>query len=151
MFHRYQYEAAYYSDLSRLPLDFRRKLDICGIKLSLKDWQTFSLEERVILCHLPCETGEEIEALTRYIDFLSQRYCGRRVERIAPLNLMLWHVVAVPKAVVERSAALGPVVTIDEWRRWPSHHRYALYKTAASENQPEAFAQVLKQVRNTDT
>ena len=55
MFHRYDYEAEFYPSLSRLPLDLRRKLDITGFKISLKEWLAWSLEERTALCHLPCE------------------------------------------------------------------------------------------------
>jgi hypothetical protein len=35
MFHRYNYEAEYYSALTRVPLDVRRKLDLAGIKIAL--------------------------------------------------------------------------------------------------------------------
>ena len=59
MFHRYDYEVEFYPSLSRLPLDLRRKLDISGVKLSLKDWLAISLEERTVLCHLPCDYDEE--------------------------------------------------------------------------------------------
>jgi hypothetical protein len=52
----------------------------------------------------------------------------------------------VPQAVSERSAALDRKVTLDQWRRWQSHERYALYKTAVSQSQPEAFEQVLSQL-----
>lgn len=146
MFHRYQFEADFYPTLSRLPLDLRRKLDVTGIKLSLKDWQTFSFEERTVLCHLPCETDEEAQALCNYIDFLSRRYNDTSIEKIEPLNAVLWQPSAVPQAVIVRSAALRNAVTLDRWRRWPSHDRYALYKTAVSKSQPEAFAQVLDQI-----
>ena len=41
MFHRYDYESEFYPSLTRLPLDVRRKLDVTGIKVSLKDWLSF--------------------------------------------------------------------------------------------------------------
>ncbi len=146
MFHRYQYEADFYPTLSRLPLDLRRKLDVTGIKLSLKDWQAYSFEERTVLCHLPCETDEEAQALSNYIEFLSRRYNGTPIEKTEPLNAALWQPSAVPEAVIKRSVALHHAVTLDRWRLWPSHDRYALYKTAVSKSQPEAFEQVLDQV-----
>lgn len=146
MFNRYRYEAEFYPTLSRLPLDFRRKLDVTGIKLSLQDWQLFSFEERTVLCHLPCETDEEAQALINYVDFLSRQHCGKPIEKIAPLDATLWQPAAVPQPIVERSLALNRVVTLDRWRQWPSHDRYALYKTAVSKNQLEAFEQVLRQV-----
>ena len=146
MFHRYQYEAEFYPTLSRLPLDLRRKLDVTGIKLSLKDWQTFSFEERTVLCHLPCDTDDETGAFINYLDFLSRKYTGAPIERMAALDGALWDPMAVPKAVAEKSSALNRAVTLDRWRRWPAPDRYALYKTAVSKSQPEAFEQILIQL-----
>jgi len=143
MFHRYQYEAECYPTLSRLPLDLRRKLDVTGIKLSLKDWQALSLEERTVLCHLPCDADDETAAFTNYLDFLLRKYTGAPIERMAALDRALWSPMAVPHAVAEKSSALNRTVTLDRWHRWPSHDRYALYKTAVSKSQPQAFEQVL--------
>ena len=146
MFHRYQCEAEFYPSLSRLPLDLRRKLDITGIKLSLKDWLKFSFEERMVLCHLPCEVNDEAQTLTNYLDFLFRKYTGAPIERIEALDSALWDSSSMPKAVIDKSAALNHAVTLEQWRRWPAHDRYALYKTAVSKNQPEAFGQVLVQL-----
>ena len=146
MFHRYQYEAEFYPTLSRLPLDLRRKLDVTGIKLSLQDWQALSFEERTVLCHLPCDTDDETGAFTNYLDFLSRKYTGAPIERMAALDRALWNPMAMPKAVAEKSSALNRTVTLDRWRCWTAHERYALYKTAVSKSQPQAFEQVLIQL-----
>ena len=147
MFHRYDYEAEFYPKLTRLPLDVRRKLDVTGIKISLKDWLSFSLEERTVLCHLPCDNHEERQVFTAYLDFLAGKYCGKPTDKTEPMDSMVWSEMAVPDEVAHKSAALGQAVTANEWRGWPSHHRYGLYKSAVSKNQPEAFEQVLIQLR----
>ena len=147
MFHRYEHEAEYYPALSRLPLDVRRKLDITGVKISLKDWLVYSLEERTVLCHLPCDSAEEQNVFVNYLDFLSRCYAGKPVEMTAVVKSELWDVRAVPIEILEKSAALNHPVTLAQWRAWPPHERYALYKTATSKSQPEAFAQVLKQLK----
>ena len=59
MFHRFCHEAEYYPTLSRLPLHMRMKLDLIGVKISLKDWLSISFAERTVLCHLPCASDEE--------------------------------------------------------------------------------------------
>ena len=41
MFYRFGYETEFYPGLSRLPLHVRMKLDLTGIKISLKDWLAF--------------------------------------------------------------------------------------------------------------
>jgi len=147
MFHRYAYEAEHYPTLGRLPVDVRRKLDITGIKISLKGWLAIGLEERAVLCHLPCESAEEQQVFTTYLDFLASKYLGRPTDKTEPMDSALWSEAAVPNAVTQKSSSLGPAITASEWRNWPSHHRYALYKTAVSKSQPEAFEQVLAQLR----
>lgn len=151
MFHRYDYEAEFYPALSRLPLDLRRKLDVTGIKMSLQDWLAFGMEERAVLCHLPCDSDDEKQVFVLYIDFLSAKYLGKPTEKTAAMSDVPWSDSALPDAVVQRSTSLREAVTLNEWRRWQSHHRYGLYKTAVSKNQPEAFEQVLRQLRKLES
>jgi hypothetical protein len=147
MFHRYDYEAEFYPALSRLPLDLRRKLDLTGIKISLKHWLAYGLEERAVLCHLPCDSDDEKEVFRRYLDFLSGKYLGQPAKKSAIMSEALWSDSTVPEAVVERCQSLRESITLEEWRGWRSPHRFALYKTAVSKSQPEAFEQVLRQLR----
>jgi hypothetical protein len=147
MFHRYDYEAEYYENLSRLPLDLRRKLDVTGIKLSLQSWLAFSIEERAVLCHLPCDVRDERETFTAYLQFLCRRYQIAPLETTEALTDSLWKADAIPGPVADKSIALGLAVALDQWRGWQDHERYALYKTATSKSQPEAFEQILRQLR----
>ena len=148
MFHHYRHESDIYPSFSRIPLHLRMKLDVTGIKISLKDWLAFSIEERAVLCHLPVETEEEKQAFSCYLDFLSRRYRGAPVATTAAMSSSVWesaHQVPVP--VAGKSAPHVPPVTIEEWRHWQSHQRYALYKTALSQSEPEQFFALLKEFR----
>ena len=148
MFHHYRHESDIYPSLSRIPLHVRMKLDVTGIKISLKDWLAFSIEERTVLCHLPVQTEEEKQAFASYLDFLSRRYRGEPVAKTEAMSDSLWDsVLQVPATVARKSASQIPPVTIEEWRRWKSHQRYALYKMALSQSEPEQFFAVLKEFR----
>jgi hypothetical protein len=147
MFHRYRYEAAFYTLLNRIPLDARMKLDLTGIKISLKDWLAYGFEERAVLCHLPVDTTEEKQAFAAYIDFLSRTYRGQPAETTQALEPTLWDSVQVPEAVTEKSRSCAGEITVQEWQNWATHQRYALYKTAISKSQPEAFADILDELR----
>ncbi|HEY6363673.1 MAG TPA: nitrate reductase associated protein [Candidatus Binatia bacterium] len=148
MFHRYQHESDIYPTLSRIPLHVRMKLDLTGIKLALKDWLAFSIEERTVLCHLPVESEEEKQAFASYADFLSRHYRGTPVATTAAMSSALWNDgLEVPVAVAGKRTPGTPPVTIEEWRRWKFHQRYALYKTALSQSDPEQFFAVLKELR----
>lgn len=148
MFHRFQYEAEFYPDLNRLPLHLRMKLDLTGIKLSLRQWLAFSLEERRVLCHLPVSDTEERQAFVDYINFLCQRYNGFPAPRVPPLSPALWSAQdRIPEPVLKKSRDNGRSITLEEWTDWQSHEQYALYKTAVSKDEPEKFVAVLAELR----
>jgi hypothetical protein len=151
MFHRYHYEAEFYLSQSRIPLDVRMKLDLLGLKISLKDWLACSFEERTVLCHLPVSCAEEKQVFTGYIDFLCRKYRAKAVEVTAALDPVLWSSSAVPEVVAQKSASCSDAVTLAEWQSWESYQRYALYKTAISKSQPEAFADILDELRAAKT
>jgi hypothetical protein len=147
MFHRYRYEAEFYPAMSRIPLDVRMKLDLTGLKIALKDWLACSVEERRALCHLPIDGAEEKQVFAAYIDFLSRKNANAPVEAVEVLDPGLWNAVEIPAAVAQKSAACFNPVILAEWRRWEPHQRYALYKTAISQSQPEAFTDILAELR----
>ena len=147
MFHRFRHEARYYPTLSRVPLDVRMKLDLTGAKISLNDWLSFSFEERTVLCHLPCASEEEKTVFNSYLNFLSSKHTGAPLGTTETLSGALSDSTRVPDEVRQKSAECGRAVDGDEWRNWDSHQRYALYKTAVSRSQPEAFGDVLEELR----
>lgn len=148
MFCRYRFESEIYADLSRLPLHVRMKLDLTGVKISLKSWLAFSLEERWALCHLPIESEEERKNFASYLDFLSRRYTGRAAELVPPVGDPPWeNLRRIPDSVQARSKEREQEVTFQEWERWHSGQRYALYKLSISKNEPEQFYEALREFR----
>ena len=150
MFHRFQYEKAFYPNLDRLPLHVRMKLDLTGIKLSLKQWLAFHIEERIAICHLPIEQEDERQVFKDYLNFLLRQYCGVLAQELPPMEPLWEFSDQVPAAVLERSGDNGNAVTLGEWIKWASHQRYALYKTAVSKSEPEKFFAVLDELRKAE-
>ena len=147
MFHRYDYEAEFYPALSRLPLDLRRKLDVTGIKISLKHWLAYSMEERAVLCHLPCDSDDEKEVFRRYLDFLSGKYHGPtgRKNRGHERGAMERR-----GGARSRRRAVSVAVRVCHPRRMaPLAIASPLWsiQDCGLESQPEAFEQVLRQLR----
>lgn len=148
MFYRYRFESEIYPALSLIPLHVRMKLDLTGIKISLKTWRALSLEERRALCHLPVETEEERNAFSSYLDFLSQRYLGERVTPGPPTIDPPWEQAnPVPEPVRIKAEERGEAVTASEWSRWDRYQRYALFKLSISKNEPELFYEALREFR----
>ncbi len=150
MFYRYRFEAEIYDTLSRIPVHVRMKLDVTGVKISLKDWLAFSLEERWALCHLPVDTEEEKQTFISYLDFLCRRYFSAAVTSVPAVTDPPWEKLGdIPDTVVEKSRETGQAVRLDEWHSLNSCQRYALYKLSISKNEPEQFFAVLKEFRET--
>jgi len=148
MFYRYRFESEIYPSLRLIPLHVRMKLDLTGVKISLKTWLAFSLEERSVLCHLPIATEEERETFTSYLDFLSRRYLGEGVQRISPITDPPWENPSrIPESVLAHSGESGQKVTLEEWSQWNPCQRYALFKLSISKNEPEQFQEALKEFR----
>lgn len=146
MFYRFEFEAAFYPALERLPFHVRMKLDLAGVRVSLNTWREFSLEERRALCHLPADTDEEKEVFASFLAELGQARAGVVIECCPVLDADAWSAAAVPDAVILRSAGDGVPVTPAEWGRWAGHERYTLYKTALSKD-PGLFRHALRELR----
>ena len=146
MFYRYRFESKIYPSLSLIPLHVRMKLDLTGVKISLKSWLAFSLEERGVLFHLPVETEEERKNFSSYLDFLSRRYFGEGISLVPPMTDPPWEDPGrIPDSVEAKSKETGHAVTLKEWSQWNLGQRYALFKLSISKNEPEQFYEALKE------
>ncbi len=74
-------------DLGWIPRSVRDKLDQVRIKLHLKEWQAFPLEDRQALCALPCQTAAEKKAFQNRLDVLALQHCGALPRRLPPDRL----------------------------------------------------------------
>lgn len=151
MFYRYRFEAEFYPTQSRIPLHVRMKLDVTGLKISLKTWLLFSLEEREALCHLPVETEEERKAFSSYLDSLCRRYLGEKVSTVPPITEPPWEDLGrVPETVAARSRETTREITLEEWQKYNLCQRYALFKLSISKNEPEQFFNVVGEFHEGD-
>lgn len=146
MFYRFEFEAAFYPALERVPFHVRMKLDLAGVRVSLNTWRAFSLEERRVLCHFPADTDEEKEVFAAFLSALARARAGVEAERCPALDADAWAAAVVPEAVAVRSEGEGVAVRLPEWGSWAGHERYALYKTALSKD-PELFRLALQELR----
>ena len=148
MFYRYRFESKIYPTLSLIPLHVRMKLDLTGVKISLKSWLAFSFEEREVLCHFPVETEEERKTFSIYLDSLVRRYSGEKAELVPAIKDPPWeNQDHIPESVLGKSKQTGREVTHEEWGQWNLCQRYALFKLSIAKNEPEQFYEALREFR----
>src|SRR6266849_336053 len=67
MIRKFKFEDEMHESLQCVPMAVRRKLDRVGLKISLEPWKALDRGERLAICHIPADSGDECEALACFI------------------------------------------------------------------------------------
>jgi hypothetical protein len=86
MFRRFEFEKELYETLEFIPLSVRRKLDLAGVKLHLKEWQALSRVERQVICHFPVASPEECGVLAAFLRDVVKTRAGTELATIKPAS-----------------------------------------------------------------
>jgi hypothetical protein len=67
MIRKFKFEDEMHESLQCVPMAVRRKLDRVGLKIGLEQWKALDRGERLAICHIPTDSGEECDALAFFI------------------------------------------------------------------------------------
>ncbi|MEH2135757.1 nitrate reductase associated protein [Nostoc sp.] len=142
----FQFEADFVDSLRCIPMQVRFKLDTCGIKLKLSDWNRMTTAERQALVELPCTTETEIQSYSEHIQRLIIQGTG-----IAPTKLPIdpypaWlDFATVPASLQGKAQEIGVTLTQQHWAALTPLQRFALIKLShpghENKNFPTAIAE----------
>lgn len=150
MFRRFKFEAAIYDTLEHIPLAVRRKFDLCGLSLSLAQWQSLGRGERLAICHFPVNLDEERAAFTTFVREVAERSSGGAIAPVTSVNKSVLEVPSEPPQVlIENSRAAGFELTKPLWDKLDSDERYALLKLGGGTKVSHNFAAALKEFLET--
>jgi hypothetical protein len=144
----FEFEADFVDNLRCIPMVVRYKLDSCGVKLKLPDWNGFSQAEREQLVVFPCETEVEI---ANYRQMVHQRVAEHGGDR--PKDLPLdpypeWHNgELIPLTVQEQSNKFNVSLTLQQWASLTPLQRFALIKLSRSNHENRNFLPALKEFK----
>lgn len=146
MVRRFAFEAEVWEKLEFVPLAVRRKLDRAGVKLSLAQWRPLGPGERLALCHLPCDTAEELDALRLFLGEAVRRTSEEKLQLLDNRQGAASEVSAPPPILAERAGALGFSLTQALWDRLDPDERYALAKLGGGREPSRNFAAALAEL-----
>jgi hypothetical protein len=140
MYLRFAFEGDVHETLATIPLAVRRKLDLAGLKLSLAGWTALSRAERLAVCHLPVDSGVDLEVYREALRGFAER-AGHPVVALdsGPVDAASWGPARVPAAVAAR-------VSEKDWARLSDEARYALVKLGEPRRGPEKLALALAEL-----
>ena len=142
----FQFEADFVDSLRCIPMRVRLKLDTCGIKLKLPQWNQFTMGDRQQLVDLPCETDLEVSVYRDTLQHLIQERTGDTGTELAIDPNPAWQdSTTIPTSVQERASEHGITLTTVQWQDLTPDKRFALIKLSRSEHEHRNFLPALKE------
>ncbi|GAB1544923.1 nitrate reductase associated protein [Scytonema sp. NUACC21] len=142
----FEFEADFVESLRCIPMQVRLKLDTCGIKLKLHQWNQFTHQERLGLLERPCNTEETIQQYREFLQKLVQQHTGESATDLPIEENPPWlDVTTVPESVRNKAQEFDISISPEQWANLPPEQRFALIKLSRSSHENKNFLPALKE------
>lgn len=141
------FEQDFSGSLRCIPMVVRFKLDHCGVKLTLRQWSRFSVDERRQLVEGPCASAGEIAAYGQVLRQLIVARMGEPAQDVALDPHPAWRdTTEVPLPVDHQARARGLLPpTQERWARLTPLQRFALLKLTREGHDNANFEPALRE------
>lgn len=148
MFRKFKFEQDFYDQLRCIPFSTRYKLDLAGVKLSLKSWNLFSEEERSKLCGMDAEGPEAAHYRELLVSLLQK--LGEPAKFLEPAQLeqekAQWgNPNQVPTDVAAKISQLGLTIRPEDWKKLDDLQRFVLFKLSQGKHDHVNLGPALKE------
>ncbi|NJK30418.1 MAG: nitrate reductase maturation protein NarM [Acaryochloris sp. SU_5_25] len=142
----FQFEEEFVDDLHCIPMAVRFKLDTCGIKLKLAQWNQFSQDEREQFIFQPCTTEEEIADYREFLKDLIFMYSETDASEIAIAENPPWlDTSVIPPALVAKAQDHDITLSLQQWQNLTPLQRFALIKLSRPSHESKNFLPALQE------
>jgi hypothetical protein len=136
----FDFEADFVDSLRCIPMIVRLKLDTCGVKLKLVEWNRFTQSECQQLVESPCE---ELTAVNTYREYVSelifqQTGHGASLLEIDPQPAWL-NDREIPPAITTKATEHQLNISRSQWKNLTPLQRFALIKLTRSAHENNNF------------
>lgn len=148
----FNFETDFAGTLRCIPMSVRLKLDECGVKVALKQWNRFPAGDRQALVRARCDTPQEMKGYKDLLLTLIGKHAKSAPELFAVDPSPEWSDTnRVPQRIVAYAASLGrkpPLV--DQWRTLSPLKRFTLYKLTRPNHDNDNFIPAMQEFGLTD-
>lgn len=142
----FQFEADFVESLRCIPMQVRFKLDTCGIKLKLADWNHFIPSERQALVDQPCISETEIQAYRKFLQDLVQKHNGAAAAELPVETHPAWmDATTIPSNLQEKAEELRVSITLSQWAALTPLQRFTLIKLSRPSHENKNFLPALQE------
>ncbi len=143
----FQFEKDFAGALYCIPMAVRCKLDLCGVKVSLKQWNRFTLEEREQMVAQGCDTPDEIDDYGQYVMSVIENRTSEPAQLLERDDGMEWNDPrSVPQRVVDYSIERNVAPpTPAQWAELSPLQRFAIFKLTRPGHSNENFEPAMRE------
>jgi hypothetical protein len=140
----FEFEADFVDSLRCIPMIVRLKLDTCGVKLKLVEWNHFTQPESKQLVDLPCDRSTEIRAYRDYVSQLIFQHTGHEASLLPIDPSPPWlNDREIPPAIETKAAEHQVKIALSQWVGLKPIQRFALIKLTRSQHENNNFLPAL--------
>jgi hypothetical protein len=144
----FQFETDFVESLRCIPMQVRFRLDTCGVKLKLHQWNLFTLADRAQLVDLDPQTELEVN---QYRDLVVELIFARSGENATFLSIEpqpSWlQANVIPSALATKASAAGIILSLTDWQTISPLQRFALIKLSSASHEQNNFLPALKEFK----
>lgn len=140
------FEQDFVGSLRCIPMQVRRSLDTCGVKLKLEHWNKFTDDERHALVEWPCDTPAAADSYRDRLQALITERCGAPAKTLdIPASPPWQNLSAIPAQVVDKFHEQNVPFSLDQWAKLSELQRFALIKLSRSSHENNNFMPAVKE------
>jgi len=142
----FDFESELGADLTYMPMAVRFKLDQCGIRLSLAEWQRLPEYRRRELLYAPCDHEDTIANYRQLVRSWVKESTGTEPLAIPTASDPPWASSDVPEQLAQAATQMGlSVPSPASWRILSPLERFALLKLSRKEHDHRNLGRALRE------
>jgi hypothetical protein len=146
MTHFFQFEQDFVETLHCIPMQVRYKLDTCGIKLKLAEWNQLTQAERHQLIAQPCDIPADVQVYRQTLMDLVKTRAGSLVSDLAIDPNPPWqNPDQIPASVQAKAQTFGVTIQVSQWADLSLLQRFALIKLSRASHENGNFLPALQE------
>ena len=140
----FNFEADFVDSLRCIPMIVRLKLDTCGVKLKLAEWNHLSQPECEQLVELSCENPVEINTYKEYVSKLIFQHTKNEATLLSIEPHPPWlNDREIPSSITIKASESQTEISLAQWSSLTPLQRFALIKLTRSQHENNNFLPAL--------
>jgi hypothetical protein len=144
----FQFEIDFVDSLRCIPMQVRYRLDTCGVKLKLHQWNLLTLADRAELVDFDPQTAVEVD---QYRELLVRLIKERSGDEATLLNIAIeppWlNEVEIPTMLAAKISAADISFSLLQWHELTTLQRFALIKLSGASHEQNNFLPALREFK----